>query len=66
MAVDFPALSYGVYPVCPEDETNAFSDMAMRFLARAGMVEKGERMILIEDESHDAMPETMLMRIFKV
>ncbi len=63
---NFPALSYGVYPVCLEDETNAFSDRAMRFLARTGMVEKGERMILIEDESHDAMPETLLIKIFKV
>ena len=62
----FPALSYGVYPVCLEDETNAFSDMAMRFLARTGMVEKDERMILIEDESHGEMPETLLMKIFKV
>jgi hypothetical protein len=60
------SLSYGVYPVCLEDETNAFSDMAMRFLARAGMVEKDERMILIEDESHDDMPETLLMKIFKI
>jgi len=63
---NFPALSYGVYPVCLEDETNAFSDMAMRFLARAGMVEKNERMILIEDESRGDMPETLLMKIFKV
>jgi pyruvate kinase len=62
----FLALSYGVYPVCLEDKTNAFSDMAMRFLIKAGMVEKDERMILIEDESHDAMPETLLMKIFKV
>ena len=61
----FLALSYGVYPVCLEDKTNAFSDMAMRFLIKAGMVEKDERMILIEDESHDAMPETLLMKIFK-
>jgi pyruvate kinase len=38
----------------------------MRFLIKAGMVEKDERMILIEDESHDAMPETLLMKIFKV
>jgi pyruvate kinase len=62
----FLALSYGVYPVCLENETKAFSDMAIRFLARAGMVEKDERMILIEDESLDAKPETLLMKIFKV
>ena len=62
---NFLALSYGVYPVCLDDETNAFSDMAMRFLGKAGMVEKDERMILIEDESLDTMPETLLMKIFK-
>ncbi len=65
---NFPALSYGVYPVCLEDETNAFSDMAIQFLVKAGMVEKDEKMILIEDESHDtdAVPETLLMKIFNV
>ena len=62
----FLALSYGVYPVCLEDKTNAFSDMTMGFLIKAGMVEKDERMILIEDESHDDRPETLLMKIFKV
>jgi pyruvate kinase len=30
------------------------------------MVEKDEKMILIEDELHDVMPETLLMKIFKV
>ncbi|XPS87716.1 uncharacterized protein Dvar_57340 [Desulfosarcina variabilis str. Montpellier] len=40
--------------------------MAIRFLARAGMIEKDERILLIENESHDAMPETLLMKIFKV
>ena len=63
---NFPALSYGVYPVCLEDKTNAFSDMAMRFLSQAGMVEKDERVILIEDESHNTLPEILLMKIFKV
>ncbi len=65
---NFSALSYGVYPVSLEDETNTFSDMAIRFLIQAGMVEKDEKMILIEDESHDGdvLPETLLMKIFKV
>lgn len=63
---NFSALSYGVYPVCLEDETNAFSDAAMEFLTKAGMVEKDEKMVLIEDESHDVMPKTLLMKIFKV
>jgi pyruvate kinase len=38
----------------------------MQFLIKAGMVEKDEKMILIEDESHDIMPETLMMKIFKV
>jgi pyruvate kinase len=60
---NFPALSYGVYPVCLEDETNAFSDMAMRFLARTGMIEKDERMILIEDEPTKDMHRTDSLKI---
>ena len=63
---NFLALSYGVYPICLEDETNANSDAVIRFLTQAGMVGKDERMILIADKSHDAMPETLLMKIFKV
>jgi pyruvate kinase len=59
----FLALSYGVYPVFLEDETNAFSDMAIRFLARAGMVEKDERVILIEDESTKDMRGTDSLKI---
>jgi pyruvate kinase len=62
---NFPALSYGVCPVCLGDDTKAFSDMAMQFLIKAGMVEKDEKMILIEDEPHDTRPETLLMKIFK-
>jgi pyruvate kinase len=45
------ALSYGVYPVCLDYEINGFADMAMRFMGEAGMVEKDERVIFIEDES---------------
>lgn len=60
---NFPALSYGVYPVCPEDETDAFSDRAMRFLIKAGMVEKDERVILLEDESGKGMHGTDSLKI---
>ncbi|MFO7713290.1 pyruvate kinase, partial [Desulfosarcina sp.] len=63
---NFLALSYGVYPICLEDETNAFSDVAIRFLTQAGMVGKDERMILIEDESHHTLPEIVSMKIFNV
>jgi pyruvate kinase len=50
-ANNFSALSYGVYRVFLENKTNSFSDMAMGFLIKAGMVEKGEKVILIENES---------------
>lgn len=63
---NFSALSYGVYPVCLDDETNGLADRVMRFMGKAGMIKKGEKVILIEDESHDAMPENVLMKIFKV
>ncbi len=47
---NFLALSYGVYPVCPDYKTNIFTDIAMRFLAGAGMVEKNEKVILLDNE----------------
>jgi pyruvate kinase len=60
---NFLALSYGVYPVCLDYETNAFTEMAMRFLTKAGMVEKDERMILIEDEPTKDMHGTDSLKI---
>ncbi|MFO8089337.1 MAG: pyruvate kinase [Desulfatiglandaceae bacterium] len=60
---NFLALSYGVYPVCLDYETNAFAEMAMRFLTKAGMVEKDERMILIEDEPTKDMHGTDSLKI---
>ena len=59
----FLALSYGVYPVCLDDETNAFTEMAIRFLTEAGMVEKDERMILVEDEPTKDMHGTDSLKI---
>jgi pyruvate kinase len=59
----FLALSYGVYPVCLDVETNGFADMAMRFLAKAGMVEKDEGVILVEDESTKDMHGTDSLKI---
>jgi pyruvate kinase len=47
---NFLALSYGVYPVCLDYKTNTFTDMAMNFLAGAGMVEKNEKVILLDNE----------------
>lgn len=62
---NFSALSYGVYPVCIEDETNAFADMAMGFLIKAGMVEKDEKVILVEDESTKGVHGTDSLKIIR-
>jgi len=45
------ALSYGVHPVGLDYETNGFADRVMQFMGKAGMIEKDERVILVEDES---------------
>jgi pyruvate kinase len=60
---NFLALSYGVYPVCLDDETNSITDRVMRFMGKAGMVEKDERVILIEDESTQDMHGTDSLKI---
>jgi len=59
----FMTLSYGVYPVCLDDETNGFADIAMRFMGKAGMIEKDERVILVEDESTKDMHGTDSLKI---
>jgi len=61
----FLALSYGVYPVRLDVEPNGLADMVMRFLARAGMVEKDERVILVEDESTQGRHGTDSLKIIK-
>ncbi len=61
----FLALSYGVHPVYLGVEANDFTDMAMRFLAKAGMVEKDERMILVEDEPTRDMHGTDSLKIIR-
>ena len=63
---NFLALSYGIHPVCIDDETSNFIDMAMRFLIRAGMVEKDEKVIVIEDESTRDMHGTDSLKIISV
>jgi len=63
---NFLALSYGIHPVCIDDETRNFTDMAMRFLTRAGMVEKDEKVIVIEGESTRDMHGTDSLKIISV
>ena len=62
---NFLALSYGVHPVCLDYETNGFTDMAMLFMGKAGMVEKDERVILVEDESTKDMHGTDSLKIIR-
>ncbi len=52
---NFLGLSYGVYPICLDYEKNEFTDMVMRFLTRGGLIEKDERVLLVEDESSGDM-----------
>jgi pyruvate kinase len=60
------ALSYGVHPVCLDCETNAFADRALRFMAKAGMVEKDERVVLIEGESTQNLHDIESLKIISV
>jgi pyruvate kinase len=62
---NFLALSYGVHPVCLDYETNGFTDIAMQYMGKSGMVEKDERVILVEDEPLNDMQEASLMKIIK-
>ena len=60
----FLTLSYGIHPVCLDDETRSFTDMAMLFLTRAGMVEKDEE--VMESESTRDVQETDSLEIISV
>lgn len=59
------ALSYGVHPVCLDVDTSSHVALDMRLLVEAGMVEKDERVILIEDESAGNVQEAFLIKIMK-
>ena len=59
----FLTLSYGIHPVSLDYETNGLADMAMRFVGKAGMIEKDERVILVEDESTKDMHGTDSLKI---
>ena len=63
---DFLGLSYGVHPVCLDCEANVFADKAMRFMSKAGMVEKDASVILIEDESTKDSHRTDSLKIISV
>lgn len=62
---NFLALSYGVQPVHLDGATDGLADHAVRWLITAGMVEKDESLILIEDESSDDRRETLSIKIIK-
>jgi len=63
---NFLALSYGVQPVRMDGATTGITDKAVRWLVAAGMVEKDERLIWVEDESPDVRMEALSMKIIKV
>jgi pyruvate kinase len=59
------ALSYGVHPVRLDGETTGLADKAVRWLVTAGMVEKDESVIWVEDESPDDRLEALSMKVIK-
>jgi pyruvate kinase len=61
----FLTLSYGVHPVCLDDETNGVTDRVMQFMGKAGMVEKDESVILVEDETTKDMRGTDSLKIIR-
>jgi pyruvate kinase len=62
----FLALSYGVYPVCLDYETNGFADRVMQFMGKAGMVEKDASVILVEGESNKDLHRTDSLKIISI
>jgi pyruvate kinase len=62
---NFLALSYGVHPVHLDGATTGLADKAVRWLVTAGMVEKDESLIWVEDESPDDRLEALSMKIIK-
>jgi len=59
------ALSYGVHPVRLDGETTGLADKTVRWLVTAGMVEKDESVIWVEDESPDDRLEALSMKVIK-
>jgi pyruvate kinase len=62
---NFLALSYGVHPVHLDGPTTGLADKAVRWLVTAGLVEKDENVIWVEDESPDDRLEALSMKIIK-
>jgi len=48
-------MSYGVFPVYVENQVDLRIDMIMQFMGNAGMVRKGDRLILVEGVSTSEM-----------
>ena len=62
---NFLALSYGIHPVHLDGATTGLADKAVRWLVTAGMVEKDESLIWVENESPDDRLEALSMKIIK-
>lgn len=63
---NFLALSYGVHPVHLDGGIDGLADKAIRRLMTAGVVEKDESVIWVEDELPDNSLETVSVKIIKV
>jgi pyruvate kinase len=63
---NFLGLSYGVHPVCLDCETIVFTDKAVRFMPKAGMVEKDASVIVVEAESTTDLHRTDSLKIISV
>jgi len=62
---NFLSLSYGVHPVHLDGETTGLADKAVRWLITAGMAERGESVIWVEDELPNDGPEALSIKIIK-
>jgi hypothetical protein len=59
-------LSYGVHPVHLDGEPDGLADKAIRRLITAGVVEKDERVIWVEDDLLDDSLETVSVKIIRI
>lgn len=62
---NFLALSYGVHPVHLDGEKDGFVDKAIQQLITAGVIEKFDSVVWVEDELPDNSLETISVKIIK-
>ena len=62
---NFLVLSYGVHPIQLDGETDGLVEKTIRRLTTAGVIEKDESVIWVEDELPDDSLETVSVKIIK-